>query len=216
VDLIVHGSLHFTDIARKLKPMTIIAWSVAGLVMITSTGLLISRDWRLELGLLGLQYLGVFWLTNQHWPISMATIKLVTGWMAITILGVTRLNLKKTDIDDAQSWPSGRIFHLFTAGIVITIVITAVPRVESIIPGIGLAVISGSLILMGLGTLHLSMTAQPFRVVLGLLTVFAGFETLYAALESSILVAAMLSVVNLGMALVGAYLLIANKFEELT
>jgi hypothetical protein len=194
--------------------MTVIAWSVAGLVLATSTGLLISRDWRLELGLLGLQYLGVFWLTNQHWPISMAAIKLVTGWMAIAILGVTRLNLKKTEEGDDRPGPSGRIFQLFIAGIVTTIIITAVPRVEGIIPGIGFAVVAGSLILVGLGMLHLSLTAHPFRVILGLLTVFAGFETLYAALESSILVAAMLSLVNLGMALVGAYLLIANKFEE--
>jgi hypothetical protein len=58
------------------------------------------------------------------------------------------------------------------------------------------------------------MTAQPFRVILGLLTVLSGFEALYAALESSILVAAMLSVVNLGLALVGAYLLTVPKPEE--
>ena len=51
------------------------------------------------------------------------------------------------------------------------------------------------------------MTAQPFRVILGLLTTLSGFEALYAALESSVLGAAMLSVVNLGLALVGAYLL---------
>ena len=78
--------------------MTITAWVVVGFVLATSAGLLISRDWRLELGLLGLQYLGVFWLTNQHWPISMAAIKLVTGWMAIATLGITRLNLKDADM----------------------------------------------------------------------------------------------------------------------
>ena len=85
---------------------------------------------------------------------------------------------------------------------------------EGIIPGIGLPVITGSLVLMGLGMLHLGMTIQPFRVILGLLTVLSGFEALYAALESSILVAAMLSTVNLGLALVGAYLLTARKSEE--
>jgi hypothetical protein len=67
---------------------------------------------------------------------------------------------------------------------------------------------------MGLGMLHLGMTIQPFRVILGLLTVLSGFEALYAALESSILVAAMLATVNLGLALVGAYLLTARKAEE--
>ena len=188
----------------------IASWISAGFVLFTSAGILISRDWRLELSLLGLQYAGVFWLTNQHWPISMAAIKLVTGWMAIATLGMTRLNIKTEDKDGEKFWPQGRFFRLFAAGVVTTIVVTAAPLVEGIIPGIGLPVISGSLFLLGLGMLHLGMTAQPFRVILGLLTFLSGFEVLYAALESSILVAVMLSVVNLGLALVGAYLLTAR------
>ncbi len=195
--------------------MTLIAWIIAGLVLTTSAGLLVSRDWRLELGLLGLQYIGVFWLTSQHWPNSMAASKLVTGWMAIAILGITRLNRKETEDELKQFWPQGRLFRLFAAGIITVIVITAVPSVEEIIPGIGLPAISGSLILMGLGMLHLGITTQPFRIILGLLTVLSGFEALYAALESSILVAAMLSTVNLGLALVGAYLLTARPPEEM-
>ena len=194
--------------------MTTLAWIVVGFTLVTSAGLIISRDWRLELGLLGLQYVGVFWLTNQYWPISMAAIKLVTGWMAIAILGITRLNVKDVDGKSEQFWPQGRLFRIFAAGIVTMIVITASPRMEAIIPGIGLPIIYSSLTLIGLGMLHLGMTAQPFRVILGLLTVLSGFEALYAALESSILVAAMLSTVNLGMALVGAYLLSAHTTEE--
>jgi hypothetical protein len=194
--------------------MTTLAWLVVGFVLATSAGMLISRDWRLALGLLGLQYVGVFWLTNQHWPVSMAAIKLVTGWMAIATLGITRLNLKDIAEDGDQFWPQGRLFRLIAAWIVTVIVFTAASRVESIVPGIGLPVIYGSLTLMGLGVLHLGMTAQPLNVILGLLTVFSGFEAMYAALESSILVAAMLSVVNLGLALVGAYLLSARKLEE--
>jgi hypothetical protein len=193
--------------------MTVITWIAVGCVLATSAGLLISQDWRLELGLLGLQYLGVFWLTSQHWPLSMAAIKPVTGWMAIATLGITRLNSKEAE-DSKPFWPQGRLFRIITAGIVTVIVITAAPRVEEIIPGIGLPVITGSLILMGLGMLNLGMTVRPFRVILGLLTVLSGFEALYAALESSTLVAAMLSTVNLGLSLVGAYLLTARKPEE--
>jgi len=194
--------------------MTFLAWLVVGFVLATSAGLLISRDWRLALGLLGAQYIGVFWLTNQHWPISMAAIKLVTGWMAIATLGITRLNLKDLEDDSEHFWPQGRLFRIFAAWTITVIVFTAATRVERIIPGIGLPVIYGSLTLMGLGVLHLGMTVQPFRVILGLLTVFSGFEAMYAALESSVLVAAMLSAVNLGLALVGAYLMSAHKLEE--
>ena len=52
------------------------------------------------------------------------------------------------------------------------------------------------------------------RVILGLLTLLAGFEIIYAAVESSELVAAALAVVNLGLALTGAYLLSALGGEE--
>jgi hypothetical protein len=52
------------------------------------------------------------------------------------------------------------------------------------------------------------------RVILALLSVLGGFEILYAALEGSILVAALLAVVNLGLGLVGAFLLSAAVPEE--
>jgi hypothetical protein len=126
---------------------------------------------------------------------------------------MTWLGLKETVEEKEQFWLQGRLFHLFVAGIVVIIVITVVPRVNVIIPGIGLPVIAGSLILLGMGMLHLGMTAQPFRVILGLLTTLSGFEIVYAALESSVLVAAMLAVVNLGLALVGAYLLTTRAPE---
>jgi len=194
--------------------MTLLAWILSGLLLVTSALLLISRDWRPALGLLGAQYLGVFWLTSLHWPISMAAIKLVAGWMAVATLGITRLNIKEPEEETQQTLPQGRLFRIFAAGIVTVIVIAAAPSLEEIIPGIGLPVIFGSLILMGLGMLHLGMTVEPFRVILGLLTALSGFEALYAALESSILVAALLVTVNLGLALVGAYLLSAQSPEE--
>ena len=75
----------------------------------------------------------------------MAAIKLVTGWMAIATLGITRLSLKEADESSEQFWPQGRFFRLFAAGIVTVIVTTAAPRVEEIIPGIGLPVITGKL-----------------------------------------------------------------------
>jgi hypothetical protein len=45
------------------------------------------------------------------------------------------------------------------------------------------------------------------------LTYLSGFEVLYATVESSILVTGILVVVNLGIALVGGYLLVAPLLE---
>jgi hypothetical protein len=68
---------------------------------------------------------------------------------------------------------------------------------------------------MGVGLLHLGMTTRPFRVIIGLLTVLAGFEILYAAVESSVLVAGLLAAINLGLALLGSYFLSIAAPEEL-
>ena len=73
--------------------------------------------------------------------------------------------------------------------------------------GLSSPVAWSGLLLIGLGLLHLGITSDPFRVIMGLLTVMAGFEVLYAAVESSTLVTALLVVVDLGLALAGAYFL---------
>jgi hypothetical protein len=65
-----------------------------------------------------------------------------------------------------------------------------------------------------MGLLHLGITGRILRVTIGLMTVLSGFEIIYAAVEGSVLVAALLAVINLGLALVGAYLLIASNSNQ--
>jgi hypothetical protein len=192
----------------------IVSWAAVGLLLVTSIGLLTSRDWRWSLGFLAAQYLGMFWLMTLHWPFGLASIKLVTGWMSAATLGLTRLDLAESEQADESAWPQGRLFRLFAAAIVVILVIASTPQVETIIPGISRPVIAGGLLLIGMGLLHLGLTAEVLRVILGLLTVMAGFELLYATVETSILLAGLLSIVNLGLALAGAYLMTAAPSEE--
>ncbi len=191
-----------------------ISWVAVILLFTATLATLLIQDWRWSLAFLASQYISVFWLTQLHWTISMAAVKLVTGWMAATILGITRsaLNPKLAAAPD-QSWPEGRLFRILAAVLIILVVASAVPRVVQLLPGIGLTEVTGSLILMTMGLLLLGLTIQPLRVVIGLLTVLAGFEILYAAVETSTLVAALLAIINLGLALVGSYLLTAGPEE---
>lgn len=197
---------------------TVISWGAVGLLLVTSVGLLLSRDWRWSLGFLAAQYLGMFWLVTLHWPFGLASIKLVTGWMASATLGVTRLGMSDElphfPALESDAWPQGRLFRLFASAIVVILVIAITPQVETIIPGISRPVIVGGLLLAGMGLLNLGLTAEILRVTLGLLMVMAGFELLYATVETSILLAGLLSIVNLGLALAGAYLMTAEPPEE--
>jgi hypothetical protein len=190
----------------------IVSWLFVLLALAAAAILLVNHDWRFQLGALAIQYLAAFWLITRHLPLSMAAAKLVTGWMVVAALGMTRLSLAE-DIEGqhAAVSPYERSFPLILIGIVVIVAAGVTPRIEAAIPGIGLAVIAGAILLIGSGLIQLGITADVFRVTLGLLSMLIGFEIIYAAVESSILVAGLLSITNLGLGLAGSYLLIADS-----
>ncbi|HSJ86017.1 MAG TPA: hypothetical protein VK909_02330 [Anaerolineales bacterium] len=191
-----------------------ISWIAVAIILMTSTGLLIIRDWRWSIILLAIQYFCMFILALQHWPFGMASVKLVAGWMSAAILGMTRSGFPSQDLEETGLWPRGRLFRLFAAAMVLLIVVATTRSVDTIMADAGYAVTSGSLLLIGMGLLHLGITDYNLRVVIGLMTVLSGFEILYSAVEGSILVAALLAVVTLGLALVGAYLMTAENAPQ--
>lgn len=183
-------------------------------LIVTAVGLLLARDWRWLIIFLAVQYFGLLLLTLLHWPLGMASVKVVAGWMSAAILGMTRSGLPREDrIERDSALPRGRAFRLFAAGIVLLIVLSAATRVDALMADAGLEVTIGALTLIGMGLLHLGVTNHYLRVTIGLMTVLAGFELLYATVEGSVLVAGLLAVINLGLALVGSYLMLASNAE---
>lgn len=189
----------------------ILSWVSVAAAFITSAVILSSRDWRISLGALAVQYLAAFWLVTRHLPFAMGSAKLITGWMVVAILGMTRFSLPRSpDAGQDAFYPRGAAFRLTLMGIVALAAFGSAPQIEAAIPGLGLPVIIGGLLLVGAGAAHLSVTSDLLRVVMGLLTLLSGFEILYAAVESAILVAGLLAAINLGMGALGAYLLAAG------
>ena len=190
-----------------------LSWIVIILLIVTSIGILLAHQWRWVIIFLGAQYIGMFILTMQHWPVGMAAVKIMAGWMSAAILSITRSNLDE-DEQPQNTLPQGRFFRLIAAIIVVFIAFSGAPLADSMMADAGMTVASGSLLLIGMGLLHLGVTDQILRVTVGLMTVLAGFEILYASVESSLIVAALLAIINLGLALVGSYLMIAYNARE--
>ncbi len=184
---------------------TILNWLALAATLVTTGGLLLHTNWRWGLGLLAIQYIGVFWLVQTHWTISMAAVKLVTGWMACVVLAMGRINAATVEPTET-SWPQGRLFRVFTGGIVVAVTF-ALSLQASAWLDLDLPLAWTSLLLIGMGLLQLGITSKYLWVIAGLLTALSGFEIIYASVETSTMVAALLSVVNLGLALTGAYFL---------
>lgn len=186
-----------------------------GLLFLTGIGILLLDNWRWKASLLGLQYIGVFGLVSLSWPVDIAVVKLVAGWMAAAVLFRTSANVPDEISEQTSSiWVSGVSFRIFTALLIGISVYSLVPSALRWFLGASAFQVLGGLILLGLGLLQLGLTQEGIRVVIGLLTVLSGFEILYATLEASVLMTGLLAILTISISFVGAYLLLAPGLEE--
>jgi len=190
----------------------LLALPVVFLISLTGIILLVSPDWRVSIAALAVQYFGVFVLVVMSWLLEMAIVKLVTGWMVCAVLALAKAGSSESIIEE-QGTVMNVLFRLLAAGLVGLVVASTVPRILVWVPEITIEQLLGGWVLIGLGLLHLGLTSSALRVTLGLLTVLAGFEILYAAVETSVLVAGLLAAVSLGLALAGAYLLVVPSLK---
>ncbi len=202
------------------------------LLAITSILMIVITDWRVRIGLLAIQYFGEFFLISLSWPVAMAVSKLVAGWMAGAVLGMAlasnpivpqeeaaRQKPANPPARPARRFPILRlhpasIFYLLSALLVGLFALSVTPVVQSWIPEIQSEQVLAGLLLIGMGILQLGFRGDPFSTILGLLTVLSGFEIIYAAVELSTLVAGLLAAINLSLALVGAFLILAPQLRE--
>jgi hypothetical protein len=184
------------------------------LVSLTSVFILMVRDCRYCVGALAVQYIGVFLLVYPSWPVEMAVAKMVAGWMAGAILGIAMTISTGVWQESEKSPKFDPIFRFFASLIIALTVTSLVLHSDAWLFMIDVPIRWGSFILISFGLLQLSLTTHPLRIFIGLLTSLSGFEILYAALEMSTLVTGLLAGITLGLALVGAYILIAPTMES--
>ncbi len=184
-------------------------------LFLCAVGILLVKNWRWMTGLLALQYICVLSLVSISWPVEIAVVKLVAGWMATAVLFLTYANIPDSaaDTKNELSLP-GIFFKGFTALLIGISVYSLVPDALRWFLGATSQQTLGGLLLLGLGLLQLGLSREAIRIVIGVLTVISGFEILYATLEASVLMTGLLAILNIGIAFVGAYLLLASYLEE--
>lgn len=169
------------------------------LAAISSLFLYVFKKWRWNILALGFIYISAFWMVLQLWPIGLAVVKLITGWMAAAILG-------SSVKEDLQTIGREEFFEQrfrFVLVILIWIFTFSITQQISEWLPVPNSIIWGGLILIFMGILQFGMSIRPIRVIFGLMTTLAGFEVLYAGVEKSVLVAGFQAMITLGIALVG-------------
>jgi hypothetical protein len=180
-------------------------------VVLTTIFLIVSQNWRWSMIALALQYMAVFWLTATVWPLGLAVVKLIAGWMACAVLSASRP--EEDLIEEPTPTLPRALFRVIAAGLVLALIVSITPLASDRLP-INPTLLQAGMVLIGIGLLHLGMTTGLMRVIIGLLTVLSGFELVYAGLETSVMMAGLQVLIILGLAMTGAYLLAAPTMEE--
>lgn len=217
-----------------MQPGVLLTLTAAGLLFFTSLIITINEDWRINTTVLVLQYLGVFGLVSLSWPVELAAVKLVAGGISAAVLAMGKVNLSRLSLEteapeDPEKPPAlpgakirqrklvystERVFRIVATLMIALVAASLAPPVLTWIPTLDLPAAWGGLLLLGMGLFQISLSMDPFRKTLGLLTFFSGFEIFFAAIERSLLVAGLLSAVTLGLALAATYLVLAPQLEE--
>lgn len=199
------------------------------LVLLTASLILILRDWRWLLMALIVQYLVVGLLFADVLAPHLAFMKVLVGAFICLILYITarQVNFGKLPEDVTEeevgqlveerlvqigpyTLPSDMLFRIFLALTVILTIWAISQNTGSFLPEIPEHVYLAILSLTGMGLVTFSQTGEPLKAGMGLLTFMTGFELFYHAVEQSIAMLVLLSIVELIIVLSIAYLIQAR------
>ncbi|MCX7683292.1 MAG: hypothetical protein N2508_15230 [Anaerolineae bacterium] len=209
------------DLVARLSFLAAIP-AVAG-ILITANILVVSREWRLNIFALIVQYFFVVMLMTRLIRLEVAAIKGLIGWMICMVFYLTErrgadlARAVRTSVEvqpeagSARSWQrwtmTARTAFYLLAGLLVSVAAYMaalrfpLPR-EVIPPDISLA----CYLMVGLGLLVIGLSETPMQVGMGLLTFLAGFDLFYVAVEPSLVVVGLIGAVSFLIALAASFL----------
>jgi len=173
------------------------------LSIVLSGAILVLEDRRHRLAVLAIIELIGFILIVQIWPIALALVKLISGWMGIALLTFAFM---PSDIKKESNEPiPSKIFRLMLGVFGWIIVLTSIQGLNEWLP-ISYTNLFIGLIFFIIGMISLSLGLKTFDIILSLLVFLQGFDIIYSSLEGSALVTAMFAVIIISICLTGSFL----------
>lgn len=197
----------------------------AFIVLLTASLILIIRDWRWSLVAILIQYLIVGLLFADVLAPHLSFMKVVIGVFICLILYVTARQVNwgrlPEDVTHEEALRLGKLrilrfgpymlptdtpFRVFFALLVTISLWTLTQRPSFHLPAVPENVNFAILGMIGMGLVTLSLTSEPYKAGLGVLTFITGFELFYSAVDQSFNSMLIFAITNIVITLVVSYL----------
>jgi hypothetical protein len=210
------------DIAKTIAALPGTAVLVA--LLIAAGLLVVLLNWRLLIFVLGAQYILIGLMLTRVVPIELAAVKALVGVMICPVLYITARRMHwgqaEADREDEEviERPKRRWWWILGPGLPVRVIVTVLAVAMSVslasrnpLPITADQALSrdftiGAFSVMLLGLINAALAENPLKVGLGLLSVLAGFELFYTAVEPTLTIVGLLGLTNLILALAISYL----------
>ncbi len=177
-------------------------------IVLSIASIFLSESTRTALIFLGILYLCEFFLLAQVWSLGLAAVNLITGLLTVVIINAfcSSVHLKLVAPRIALD-----ILMIVFVGI---ITFAFAPQLTTYLIESSQFLIIG-VFLFAIGLLQAGTSRNTFRSLISLLILFSGFQIIYAPLEGSALVTALMSTIQVVLAFVVSRLIIRNQEDLL-
>lgn len=202
-------------------------------LLIAAALLVVLVNWRLLIMALGAEYILIGLMLTRVVPLELAAVKALVGVMICPVLYITarrvhwgQRQLESEEEAETTEVAPRRWSWLISPGLPVRTIIAVLALAFSIslaqrnpFPITSDQVLSrditvGTLSVILLGLLNAALAENPLKVGLGLLSILAGFELFYTAIEPTLAIVGLLGLTNLILALAIAYLTTASVTQH--
>ena len=171
--------------------------------IIVSGLILVVPDWRLRMLFLAVIQLIGFILILQIWPIALASVKLISGWMGVALMSATMASSSSEGRKDIQI--SAKVFKIMLAAFSWVVIAASIDNLNAWLP-ISYTNLFVGLIFFFCGIFYISLVLEIHEIAVGLLIFLAGFDIIYSSLEGSALVTGIYALIVILISLISSYL----------
>jgi hypothetical protein len=171
--------------------------------IVISGMLFLLSDWRWRMASLAVIQLIGFILIVQIWPIALASVKLISGWMGVALMSAsmaTSISVKKTEYQISE-----KVFKLMLVAFSWVVIAATVDQFNAWLPISYLNLFVGLIFFLS-GIIYLSLISEINGIAVGLLVFLTGFDIIYSSLEGSALVTGIYGLVIILISLISSFL----------
>ena len=200
-------------------------------LLTAAAALVVLINWRLSIVALGAQYILIGLMLTRVVPLELAAVKALVGVMICPVLYLTarRVHWGQRQLQDEQESGESaprRQQWLINPGLPLRAIVAVLALALSVslaernpLPILSdqtltRALTIGTFSVILLGLLNAALAESPLKVGLGLLSILAGFELFYTAVEPTLTLVGVLGLTNLMLALAIAYLTTASVTRD--